>query len=140
MNGDIFFSMRFPLGEGLLKQLIPREIDELLAAAATRVGVDPNRYLTKSLKIGGISGLKFAGASQDEISLAGRHASVKSSQAYQRIMMPDSNHGSGALGASDIENFTVNAVIGSNIGRASNNRIKNSRSSKVAAAYNNGKR
>ena len=116
--GDIFFSMRYPLGQGPLKRLVPSGLQELIRAAAFTLHLDPQRFSTKSLKIGCLTTLSHAGCTQMEISAHGRHASLKSSRAYQRTQLPQREHGSGPFGLDDALLLTAATVQEAGIGRA----------------------
>lgn len=109
--GDIFFSMRYPLGEGALKQLIPKMVTNLLQSAVIRMGGPPNRYGTKSFKIGGITDLFHAGASEADLLALGRHATVSANRHYRRNVVGENVLRAGPLALGVDRGLTLGEVM-----------------------------
>jgi hypothetical protein len=97
--GDIYFSMRFPLGRGALKRLVASMVIDLERAAVVELGGNPDRYSTISFKTGSMTSLYFAGATEEELRRNGRHASVAANRHYRRNLVPGVNARAGALGS-----------------------------------------
>lgn len=79
------------------KRLISKMVSDLVKNCATRMGLDPVAFTTKSFKIGGISSLKSMGESKDEIMRKMDHASETSSKTYQRPMLSEKQGPIGAV-------------------------------------------
>jgi len=69
-------SMRFPLGGFELKRLVPKIVSDLENVVVLSLQGYPKRYGTRSFKIGSMSTLYFAGASEEELWRNDRHALV----------------------------------------------------------------
>lgn len=104
---DIYFSIRFPLGKGMLKRLIARDIIALERSAVVQLNGDPRRYSTRSFKIGSMTTLYFAGASEEELWRNGRHASIAANRHYRRNLVPGLDARAGALGSTAAAVLTV---------------------------------
>lgn len=109
-KGDIYFSMRYPLGEGLLKQLIPKMVVDVTRAAVEYLGGNKKRYGTRSLKIGGITDLYHAGASEADLLALGRHASVAANRHYRRTIVDENVLRAGPLALGEDRALTLDAV------------------------------
>lgn len=110
-RGDIYFSMRYPLGEGPLKQLIPKMVTEILRTAVSSLGGNPARYGTKSLKVGGITDLYHAGASEADLMALGRHAAVGANRHYRRNVPSQDDFRAGPFALRGDRALTVGDIL-----------------------------
>ena len=76
-------SMRFPLGGFELKRLVLKMVSDLENVAVLSLQGYPKRYGTRSFKIGSMSTLYFAGASEEELWRNDRHALVAANRHIQ---------------------------------------------------------
>jgi len=107
---DLYFSMRYPFGEGEYKRLIPKMVVELERAAVVTLGGDSRRYGTRSLKIGCITELYHAGASEQELMATGRHASFSANRHYRRSVADGSDLRAGPLAVPATQSLTIQEV------------------------------
>jgi len=71
---------------------------------------DPKRYGTRSFKIGSMTTLYFAGASEEELWRNGRHASIAANRHYRRNLVPGVDARAGALGTVGATALTIGDV------------------------------
>ena len=103
-------SMRFPLGGFELKRLVLKMVSDLENVAVLSLQGYPKRYGTRSFKIGSMSTLYFAGASEEELWRNDRHALVAANRHYRRNLMPGVDQRAGALGTLGATALTIGDV------------------------------
>ena len=85
---DMFFSrVAERRGRNPRKRLLSKMVADLIKACAERMDLPPDKFSTKSFKIGGISSLKALGDSQELLQSKMDHASASASAHYQRPLL-----------------------------------------------------
>jgi hypothetical protein len=102
--------MRFPLGGFELKRLVLKMVSDLENVAVLSLQGYPKRYGTRSFKIGSMSTLYFAGASEEELWRNDRHALVAANRHYRHNLMPGVDQRAGALGTLGATALTIGDV------------------------------
>ena len=85
---DMFFSrVAVKKGRNTRKRLLSKMVADLIKDCAVRMDLPPDKFSTKSFKIGGISSLKALGDSQELLQSKMDHASASASAHYQRPLL-----------------------------------------------------